>query len=175
MVSRLSSLLRAGWNGSKNRVTSIALDYRDVAYEVADKAQKRPFRAVVWSTGILATFLAFRTRPDKQEYVDSLLRGANEIALVAEGSRSKRAVDALQERRLAINTGKLRVVDLLFLSIVLSHPTQSEGCELYSGQCKLVRPPLLSFQDYILDVGVFGRWLVLERRLEHYDVNDDDL
>ena len=175
MASKVSSIFLSGWKSARSRVTNIALDYRDVAVDVADKANKHPFKAICWSTGILCSILAFRTRPDKQDYIDTLMRGANEMALVAESSRNQKSVDALLERRKAISSGHLRVVNVLFASVVLTHPSQSEGCELFSDQCKLVRPPLFTWQEYLLDVGVLGRWLVLEKRLEHYDVNEDDL
>ncbi|XP_065179983.1 mitochondrial import inner membrane translocase subunit Tim29-like [Sycon ciliatum] len=175
MAARISSIVRNGWISIKNRVRTVALDYRDVAIDVADGSRKRPLRAIIISSGLLTTLHAFRTHPDKQDYLDALLRGANDVALVAESSRNKCAVEALMERRVAVNSGKLRVKDMIFFTLIHADPTQSEGCELYSCQSKLVRPPLLGWQSYFLDIGLFGRWLVLERRLERYDVNEDDL
>ena len=57
-------------------MTNIALDYRNVAVDVTDKANKHPFKAICWSTDILCPIPVFRICPDKQDYIDTLMRGA---------------------------------------------------------------------------------------------------
>ena len=66
---------------------------------------------------------------------------------------------------------RLRYVNLGLVAIVMEIPTHPE-CKNYHNTCVHLQPRWWTFYERIIDVGVYGRWLVIQQKMVDYDIND---
>ena len=150
-------------------------DYMFVADEIARGSSQRPLKTVLGWSVFAGIVIARSTRPDQKSYTDAILRHANELALVPSTQRSRKAENAIVSVQSAVNSGSLQVVDVGLASLVFAWDRTVDECSLYGDTCKHVQPGPIHWRKYVVDVGVFDRWLMLEQAVENYDVNDEDM
>lgn len=103
---------------------------------------------------------------------DTLLQSNCDLGLVGSAVRNKSSEDYIRYIWHEKNTETLKIINLLFFSLMWVD-NHSESCQLYETQCKYMQPTYLDIYSRIIDVGLFGSWMVIKHRMKDYDVNGD--
>lgn len=155
-------------------VKNIYTDYYEVLKEVKLDAQKRPAKALVRGSCILYYLNLFRTNEDFKSYSNQVIDAATRISTVSEQSRNPVSSKYISEVTELNSLGHIREINLGFATIIYRHEGNNQ-LALYRYTCPHLRPSVKEFfSHHIVDVGLAGRWLVLNQKMQNYDINDDD-
>ena len=154
---------------------AVADDYYHVAKDVIQDAKDRPLMASLVAAALAAGYTAYRTNPDERCFRDQLITYVHDMGMVDPVIRHPPAYEHVHHLYDVWNEGRLRRLNLIFLSILWQHD-YARQCGHYLSQCQYTQPRLSSFLTggRILDVGIFGRWRVLDHKLLDYDVNPEE-
>ncbi|KAG8197065.1 hypothetical protein JTE90_004332 [Oedothorax gibbosus] len=149
------------------------MDYKCVAVDVIQEAKDRPFKAILISSGLGILYTALKTNPDEQSFNDHLTHNISDLSLVADSIRNPSAENHVNYLTRCENEGLLRRTDLLFFTLmwVADYP---KDCNIYAAQCKYLSPSFLTFHNRIIDIGLFGTWLNMSRKMQDFDVNPEE-
>lgn len=50
----------------------------------------------------------------------------------------------------------------------------SKVCGVYKSQCEYLKPRYLTMHERIVDVGFLGKWLVIGKKMEEFDINPQE-
>ena len=148
-------------------------DYVAVSKDLASTARQRPLRTLLYlaTGGILVT--TWKKRPDLDGYINDILEYSNEIGQCSEAIRNSRAQSYIG-RIIRLNSdGYLRYINLGLVAIVMER-SSAPACKNYHETCKHLQPGMLSAWHRVIDVGLWGHWLQLERNMVDFDVSEDE-
>ena len=153
---------------------NIADDYVIVTKDLATNLRQHPLRllSLVVAGG---TFTAmWRKNPDMDSYLEEILTYSNELSQCSELTRNPAAKEYIERLLLSNCHNLLSYVNLGILSLVVER-RRSEDCFNYSMACRHLQPRWWSLHHWIVDVGVWGRWRVIEKEMIDFDVNEESL
>ncbi|KAK7938597.1 hypothetical protein WMY93_001923 [Mugilogobius chulae] len=141
---------------------SLLSDYKEACREVVVGAKERPLKASVYVGLLGGVYACFSTRPDQSSFQATLLDRSNQLALLSPGSETPRPT--------------------------CTPPAPREPGRGVSGVQRRLRPPERAVRGHllqpvralegaaqrVLDVGFAGRWWVLDKKMEDFDVNDSE-
>ncbi|KAK3090068.1 hypothetical protein FSP39_008932 [Pinctada imbricata] len=172
-VSRYMTWVVSHTSGMSNYFYNIYHDYKTAGLETLQDCKEKPVKATVYIGSLLTLFTLYKTNPRESDYEEALIEGTNEMLLIGKDIRNPNTdkylfsiLDAKRDRR-------LRYTSLLFFSIVY-FDTCSSDAKIFEGTCKLVKPHWTEFHRHIADVGVFNRFIYLNKAMIDYDVNTDE-
>lgn len=161
-------------NKIKLYFNNIYLDYKTVFVELQQSARDRPLKASLYGSTILFVINLLRTNEDLRSYEEEIVNAATKLVSVADESRnivSQEFVDQLTQSRC---NGTLRQLDLSLFTLVYSSDFNRD-LAIYKAVCPYMKPTLTEFfKERIVDFGILGHWLLLERKMIDYDVNEDE-
>ncbi|OQR71457.1 hypothetical protein BIW11_10985 [Tropilaelaps mercedesae] len=103
--------------------------------------------------GGLLTVASIATNPTEVDYVAQQTEWCNEMATCSKSIRSHKAEQYLQ--RISGDYA----------------PT----CQLYQAQCAFYEPTFFELiSERLVDIGIFGRWWLINRKMLNYDINDQE-
>lgn len=152
----------------------IFLDYVEVGRDIATGIRRSPLKALVYGfmAGILGT--SWRRNPDMASFVNNVLEYSNELSMCGETERNPAALAHI-ERLISLNSdGYLRRINLGVCSVVMQRVSSPQCCG-YHEVCPHLQPRVWHAYQRILDIGVWGRWLLLERNMVDFDINEKQL
>ena len=152
----------------------IFLDYVEVGKDVARGTLQRPIRSILYGLigGLVIT--AWRKNPDYASFENDVLEYSNELSLCSKPLRNPRA-QAYIERLIGLKSdGYLRHISFGVFSIMILRSV-SPSCKNYHEVCPYLQPRLWTVYERVVDVGVWGKWLLLERHMVDFDVNQEAL
>ena len=153
---------------------NIVDDYATVTKDTATSLRQRPFRLLSLVAGV-GTFTAmWRKNPDMDSYLEELLAYSNEISQCSELTRNLAAKRYIERLLLLKCHGLLSYVNLGILSFVVER-RKIEDCSNYAVSCRHLQPRWWSLPHWIVDVGVWGKWRVMEKEMVNFDVNEESL
>lgn len=158
---------------SGNYLYGIYGDYRTVAVETVVEMKNRPLKSFVY-LGLMTTgAVLVKTNPNEQHLHVTLLEDANELMLVGDVVRNPKSDEHIQTLLKAMKDDRLRRISLGFFSFL--YITQfTKGIDLYEAQCRQVKPHWTQFHKHIVDVGVFGKWLTINKAMRDFDINPEE-
>ena len=150
---------------------AILLDYIEVTKDLLIEARQRPLKTVVYLfTGSLVV-TTWRKRPNYASYLKEVMEYSNEMGMCNESlinPQAKRYIDNV----IMLNAdGRLRYVNLGLCGIVIRR-SYSPYCANYAETCEYLQPRIWKTFERIVDIGVWGRWVQLEKRMVDFDVNE---
>lgn len=165
-------------NGRLKRVfdfyANVFDDYYHVAQDVIQDAKDFPRKAVIVGASLSTLFFAYKTNPSHNDFNDQLNQANVELGLVDPVIRNESSYQHVHSLNDVRNQRILRHFNLLFISFMWAQDYPS-NCGLYNSQCQYLQPSYLSYiTDRIVDVGLFGRWRILDYKLRGYDVNPNE-
>lgn len=116
---------------------------------------------------------AVLTNPDEQDFHDNLVNCITSLATVADVIRNPASEQHIQYLIRCENQGLLRTTNLIFFSLVWA-ADYSKDVDIYAAHCKYLTPKYTTFHERIIDVGIFGTWWNLKRKMVNYDVNPSE-
>ena len=152
---------------------NIILDYYEVFTDIFKSARERRLRSMVGLIGAGAVVYLTKKVPDELSFHAELLDSANELSLVNE-TEQNRISKAYIEKTLDLYSHKrLKYVSLGVVAVILELPAYPD-LKSYQQTCTHLQPRWWTFYQRIIDVGVYGRWVVLQQKMIDYDINDTD-
>jgi len=149
-------------------------DYKQVGIDVIQDARDKPFKAcVIGSIGCFFIYL-LKTNPNENDFIHQLTSSHNNLSEISETIRNDSSYDHVMHLSQLVNEGVLRRFSIGFMSF-LYFADYNTNCALYEAQCKYVRPKLISYPtERMVDVGIAGKWMILDRKMIDYDINEDE-
>lgn len=122
-------------------------------------------------TGCGAALVAWNTAPDLRTFSDQLTEADARLRLLSAPLRCPAADQHVCQLRRLQADRLLQAQNLGPVSLLWRLP-YPEGTGLAAAQCSHVLPPYATAGERLLDVGAFGVWWTLRRRMRDFDVND---
>ena len=152
----------------------ILLDYVDVSKDLFTSAKRQPIKSLLYLlTGGLIVAL-WRRRPDQTHLVSSILEYSNEMAMVSRPLRNPQSQAYIDTLMALLVSDELYCVNFGLFSIAMRRLATPE-CQNYHVTCKHLQPHVWTVGERLVDVGVWGTWVELERRMADFDVNEEQL
>ena len=153
---------------------AIARDYVEVIKDLFLEAKRRPLKTLLYTVSVGGAYVTCRKRPDLEQYLNDVVEYSNDLGMcgVAKSNRAQRYID--QAIRYHSN-GYLLYLNFGLCSVILRRHGNLECCS-YEQRCAYLRPRVWELGGgRVVDVGVWGRWLVLQREMVDFDVNELEL
>uniref|UniRef100_A0A8C3QKW0 Translocase of inner mitochondrial membrane 29 n=1 Tax=Cyanoderma ruficeps TaxID=181631 RepID=A0A8C3QKW0_9PASS len=151
---------------------SLLQDYSSSVQDTVAGARRRPGAAVAALSALgLGAGLAGSV-PDRDSLESAAVAAAAALGQLPPGSRSPRCERRVLRLLRLRERGRIRVRNLGFFSVAVAEPHGEEPA-LYRARCPHLRPPLGGLGE-LLDVGVWGRWWLLEDALRDCDINEEE-
>ena len=168
----------------KKNIKAAYEDYKDVAIHTVKESKLHPFKTITYLSIIGGFYAAYKTNPSCLNYHSSLIDSSNDMILLGSGIRNKKCEFYLDQVNKLDNLGLLEHRDYLFFSLI-KHTNFNPECDLYEKRSKHLNKPsrwnILNYPNLflqnlstIVDIGLFNNWIILNKRLENCDVNDDE-
>lgn len=152
----------------------ILTDYVEVSKDLFQTAKQRPVKSLFYVLAGAFVAALWKRRPDYTHYVNEVLECSNEIATVSAPLRnpeSQAYVDSLMEW---MACGRLYCVNFGLFSVCMRREVAPE-CKNFHATCKYLQPHVWTAGERTVDVGVWGRWVELGRKMVDFDVNEEQL
>ncbi|XP_037673893.1 mitochondrial import inner membrane translocase subunit Tim29 [Choloepus didactylus] len=148
-------------------------DYAEACRDAAAAARARPGRAAVYLGLLGGAAASCALAPSEAAFEEALLDASGTLLLLAPATRNRDAEAHVQRLLWLRGRGRLRHLHLVLGSLVYEAPVDAQA-SLYQARCRYLQPRWADFPGRILDVGLGGRWWVLEARMRDCDVNDEE-
>lgn len=135
--------------------------------------KKRPVKSSIYVSLLATTGVLIKTNPGAKEFQSRLIESVTDLMLVGDLIRnpvSEKAIDTIVDLS---NQQRLKCYNLGICSIMCIKNCSPE-VGLYAATCKHLKPHWTEFHKTIIDVGVLGRWIYLEKAMVDYDVNPEE-
>ena len=151
---------------------NIILDYYEVLQDIVKSVKTHRVRSVLGLFCFGGVVYSARQVPDEHSYYAELLDWSNELSLVNEAQQNKISKIHIDRILHLYANNRLFYVNLGLVAMVMEIPTYPE-CKNYHNTCKHLQPRWWTFYDRIVDVGMYRKWLVIQRKMVDYDINDE--
>lgn len=150
---------------------SLLSDYKEACKEIVVGARDRPLKASVYMGLLGGAYACFTTKPDQSSFQAALLDRSNQLGLLSPWIRNGSSDLHVQNLVKLRNQGCLHHLSLGLFSLVYSSDNDTDSA-LYEARCSNLSVPWRELPNRVLDVGFVGRWWVLEKKMEDFDVNE---
>lgn len=135
--------------------------------------KNRPLRAT-YILGVICTSIhCVRKRPDEASFRTQLLEHEHDLSLTSESTRNPACVAHLCGLETLHNEGRLRTLQLGLFSL-LWRADYEQDCGLFEAKCAFTKPSVMDFHTRVMDVGVLGRWRLLDYAMRDFDVDPEE-
>ena len=151
---------------------NILLDYYEVSKDMVNNIRTHRVRSVLGFLCFGTIVYSSRQVPNECSYYGELLDWSNELSLVSEVEQNKVSKSHINRTLDLYANKRLHYVHLGLVAIVMELPTYPE-CKNYHYTCAYLQPRWWMFYNRIIDIGMYGKWLVIQRKMIDYDINDE--
>ncbi|XP_041360883.1 LOW QUALITY PROTEIN: mitochondrial import inner membrane translocase subunit Tim29-like [Gigantopelta aegis] len=156
-----------------NYFLNILNDYKQAFVDLGQDMKSRPIKSGIY-LGLLGAFgVLVKTKPSVDSYNAELIEKAHDLLLIGDLIRNKYSDEYLRDVVSSLKDGRLRFLNLGVCRVVW-RSNYSSWVKLYDAQCKQLKPRWTEFHKQVVDIGVCGRWIYLDRAMEEYDVSEDE-
>ncbi|CAG9790973.1 unnamed protein product [Diatraea saccharalis] len=149
---------------------NLLIDYRQMLQDLRTDIQDEPVKAIKWTVGLVSIITLACNNPNEIDFKDNLKRIDNEVLLVSEQCRNRKAIEHLNFLDSCYNEEVIHYRNMGIASIMYVSAL-NDRCDLYKAQCPYLRPSFLSFPSRIVDIGIMGRWWNIYIKTNNYDIN----
>lgn len=153
---------------------AILLDYIEVTKDLLVEAKQRPLKTVIYLVTGSLIVTTWRRRPSYESYLKEVMEYSNEMGMCNESLLNPQAKKYIDRVIMLKADGYLRYVNLGLVGIVVRR-NYSPNCANYAETCEYLQPRIWRTFERIIDVGVWGRWVQLDKRMVDFDVNEEEL
>lgn len=152
---------------------NIFVDYVEVSKDVAADLKRSPVKSMLWLLfgGIITGY--YRKCPSLGSYKKEVIEYCNELGLCAEGARNHHAKLYIDRVSTMLNDGHVQYVNCGVFAIILQRSNSSK-CHNYHETCSHLQPRIWTLHNRVLDIGVWDRWLILEKTMVNFDVSESE-
>lgn len=149
---------------------NVAQDYKEVTREAIKESRQKPFKAATYISLLAGILYAIKDNPDELEFQDALQTYMNESQMLSDKIRNKEVDDHFNYIRQCYNHGLIRRLNI-YVCTFLWVDNYGKDHGIYKAQCSYLKPQYLTFHERILDVGFMGRWWIIGKMREDFDIN----
>ncbi|XP_063441201.1 mitochondrial import inner membrane translocase subunit Tim29-like [Mytilus trossulus] len=156
-----------------NYLFNIFKDYRAVFDETIQDIKNRPVKASFYGSLLATSIVMLKTNPSEQNFQSEILECSNSISMVGELIRNPQSDNHVTTLMTAMKDNTMKVRNLKFFTVVSmrEYPIHSG---LFEANCTYAKPHWTKWHKSIVDIGIFGRWVYLNKAMKDYDVNPDE-
>ena len=133
----------------------------------------KPAKSVFYLGALAGVGYLMKTNPTECDFRGQILECSNELLLLGDAIRNPNSNGHIQDLIESYNAGHIRRLNLGVCSLMWLDDYDAT-VDLYEARCKSTRVRWLDMKDRIVDIGVMGRWLWLEKALIDYDINPEE-
>lgn len=148
-------------------------EYKSVAIDTKTDMKAHPYKASAYLSAIGLGLGLIWSNPSSDDFSNRLKENMNELMTVGEPIRNPLCDSHMQEMANYCNAGVLKRFTIGFFSLMWVD-NYGEGVDLFEAQCKYLKIGWLEWRHRVVDVGVLGRWWVLDDRMKDYDINPQE-
>lgn len=153
---------------------SLWFDYKSVAEDTWASCKRRPVRASIVLSVMGLGGLAVKRQPSLVDFNDQLLAAQNQLIILSDAIRNPYSNQYVQDCVQLINSRRLNHWNLIFFSLLYETDYNADS-GLYPAKCQYLTPSYWSIlTERVIDVGVWGNWLNLRKRMKDFDINPDE-
>ena len=141
--------------------------------EAVQDMRQRPVRSAVLLGAAASVGYVGHHNPSGAEFESCMVEASNELLMLSDAIRSPAADSHLRRLIEAQNAGCLRRLNLGVCSLMWCD-NYDAGVDVYAARCRAIGVRWRDIPSRVVDVGVLGRWLWLERAMVDYDINPDE-
>lgn len=149
-------------------------DYADVFKDLFSSCLNRPVKTLVYLSVAGGLSLGCVNRPDMRAYVNDVLEYSNELSMCSAAIRSPKAKRYIDSLITMETDGYLQCVNVGIASLII-RKHHSTYCSNYHKTCPSLQPRSWTVHERVVDIGVWGQWLLLETEMKDYDINSEQL
>ena len=157
----------------KAKADDILIDYKMCAEEVWKDLSSGNIKANTYLAAFFAAGIFFKANPTEADLENSLLEHSHQLSLVSSAIRNKESDSYIDSLRSAQRQGRLHYTNLGLMSLVWVSENRDD-LDLYEAQCKHTRVAWYDWFSQVVDVGVLGKFVTMSRKMENYDVNEEE-
>lgn len=165
-----SSLVRkaAKWGQPLKNIIS---DYVEVSKDVAKDARTSPLKYLTLCLlgGVITLFN--RKCPNLKDYHSEIIDYSNEIGLCADATRNLKSKVHIDNMSTLLADKYLQCFSFGVFSVIIRRHS-SAHCHNYHQICGHLQPRLWTLHERVVDIGVWGQWLLLDKVMKDFDVNE---
>ena len=156
-----------------NHIHNIYADYATVAKETCVDMKNNKVKTAVYLSLVGATFTLNKTKPTQQNFEEMLIGATNDLGTIPPSIQNPESRNAIMTLNELGSTGRLHYINLGVVTLV--RETQKvKDVDIFVNKCSQVKPHWTKFHESILDIGVLGHWIYLEKVMTDYDVNPSE-
>ena len=152
---------------------SILNDYKVAVVDLGKDMKSRPVKAGIYLSILAGTGVLVKTKPSTDSYNAAVIEKTHDLLLIGDLIRNKHSEEYVKDIVSSLKDGQLRFLNLGVCRLVW-RSDYSSWLKLYNAQCTHLKPRWIEFHKHVVDVGVCGQWIYLDRAMEDYDINDDE-
>jgi hypothetical protein len=169
MLTRIGQGLNRWRIGLKN----VANDYLMVGKDIIKYSKKKPIRFTVLSLATGTSVWLYMTNPNIDSYITEVIGYSNEISQCSSLTRNPTALSYVETIILDHSQQSLMSINCGIFSLIVKRAFYKE-CFNYREVCPHLKPRgITSFRNRVVDIGIMKKWLLLERNMIDFDINDD--
>lgn len=157
------------------RLKQFSLDYRDALIDTGKKIVAKPMKSLFYTSATCLLVYAYRTAPSMKSYKNELIAFQQQQILTSSLIRNQQIETYLDTIEQLLARDQIHFVDCYLFSLIIyrnqhSSPEQSAAYKIYQNRCSYLH---LKRNARIIDIGMFHRWWILNRKVPHADIFDD--
>lgn len=149
------------------------VDYGEVAAGIVQFHRTHPIRAAIYAATGTTLYQCYKWNPTQVEFMRELRYRTADLLLVDGKVQRIASREHLRHIERLLNESQLRHLNLGIASLMW-RADYDQQLALYRSTCTYTLPHWRTFGERIVDVGFCGRWWILHKRMEDYDVREDD-
>ncbi|KAL3869602.1 hypothetical protein ACJMK2_042269 [Sinanodonta woodiana] len=166
------------WKGTRkekicNYFLNILQDYKLAMVDIGADMKKKPLKASVYLAGLATLGIMVKTNPNETNFRCQLVDHTTDLMMIGNAIRNPTSSSYIEDQTKLAMKGCLKYQSLVFFSVMYRTDFSSE-VGLYEARCKLVKPHWTEFHKSVVDVGLFGRWIFLDKAMQDFDINPND-
>jgi hypothetical protein len=152
----------------------LAADYKQAAVDAVQDCRDRPYRSGLFATLAGSMYVLGRTNPSYNGFEDNLLTWQSDMCTVGDQVRNPAAYEHLLELSHLASQRQLKRLDLGVCTLVFRQD-DDPSVATFAATCSYLKPSYWQYlSERVVDVGIFNRWIVLDRQLIDFDVNESE-
>lgn len=151
---------------------NILTDYVEVSKDVFTESKANPAKSIIFVILCGMVSVCVKRCPDFNSFKKELIECSNELGLCPEVIRNDQTKSCIDRITALLNNGCIRHLNLGVFSLMIQRPHSSKCCN-YHEVCKHLQPRFYQ-QIEVIDIGVWNKWLILNKTMVNFDVNDSE-
>ncbi|XP_004209441.2 mitochondrial import inner membrane translocase subunit Tim29 [Hydra vulgaris] len=151
-------------------------DYKQAFLDTYKYVRTKPIRASCYLTVLGFSFYAYKNNPNFQSYRDTLLEASNQHSCISDLIRNKKSNAEIKRLMKLYSEERLRIWNFGIFSLIMINP-YSEVFDAFEKHCSTIENRwnrVDTWKKRIVDIGFINRWILMEKIMLDFDINDDE-